>query len=83
MKKWPLLVFTLFIVFYSCQNNSSEKAQPDFLAKNIDTTVNPAEDFFDYAVGNWAKNTPIPEEESGWGIGQYGSGRNLYTATED
>jgi len=65
--KRPLLLLAGFaFVFAACNNETS---QPDFLAGNIDTTVNPADNFFDYAVGNWAKNTPIPEEESSWGIG--------------
>jgi putative endopeptidase len=64
-------LFLLFFISVACNNNSNtdKKSQPDFLAKNIDTTVNPADDFFDYAVGNWARNTPIPAEESAWGIG--------------
>jgi putative endopeptidase len=66
MKEASLILFGLVIVFSACKN---ETAQPDCLAKNIDSTVNPADDFFDYAVGTWAKNTPIPGEESSWGIG--------------
>ena len=69
MKRCLFLIVSFITLFISCKNDSSKDAQPDFLAKNIDTTVNPAEDFFDYGVGNWAKNTAIPEEESGWGIG--------------
>lgn len=66
--KSSFLLFPGFI-FLACNNNTDKKLQPDFLAKNIDTTVIPADDFFDYAVGNWAKNTPVPAEESAWGIG--------------
>ncbi|WP_018615185.1 M13 family metallopeptidase [Segetibacter koreensis] len=62
-------VFVLFPVFFACNHAVKENTQPDFLSKNIDTSVNPADDFFDYAVGNWAKNTPIPSEEGAWGIG--------------
>jgi putative endopeptidase len=69
MKYIPFLLLTSIIIFSSCKNNSNNKNQPDFLAKNIDTTVNPADDFFDYAVGNWVKHTDIPAEESSWGIG--------------
>ncbi len=57
------------MVVTACKTNSTSGNEPDFLAKNIDTTINPADDFFDYAVGNWAKNTPIPEAEASWGIG--------------
>jgi putative endopeptidase len=57
------------IVFASCKNNKVAKNQPDFLAKNIDSTVSPSNDFFEYAEGNWLKTTAIPAEESSWGIG--------------
>jgi putative endopeptidase len=69
MKYIPFLLITSIIIFSSYKNNWDNNNQPDFLAENIDTTVNPAEDFFDYAVGNWVKHTPIPAEESSWGIG--------------
>ncbi len=69
MKQTTFLFIVLAIFFTACKTNSTKDSQPDFLAKNIDTTVNPAEDFFDYAVGNWVKFTNIPEAESGWGIG--------------
>jgi putative endopeptidase len=46
-----------------------EAPQQDFLTANIDTTVSPKEDFFEFANGGWIKRTPIPPEESGWGLG--------------
>ncbi|WP_243041810.1 M13 family metallopeptidase [Dyella sedimenti] len=45
-------------------------AHPDVVASHVDTTVNPGDDFFDYANGAWLKSHPIPAEESQWGIGQ-------------
>lgn len=33
---------------------------------SIDKTVDPKDDFFMYANGNWIKNNPIPESESRW-----------------
>ena len=43
--------------------------KPDFLTANIDSSVNPADDFFLFANGGWLKKTPIPDVESGWGLG--------------
>jgi putative endopeptidase len=53
---------------YAC-NNTSTVAKTDLLAANADTTAKPGNDFFLYANGGWIKKTPIPESESGWGIG--------------
>src|SRR5690606_27469267 len=33
----------------------------------MDTSVSPGEDFFAYANGTWAKNTPIPADQSSYG----------------
>lgn len=42
----------------------------DILKDNIDPTVSPAEDFFQYANGGWLKKNEIPPSESSWGIAQ-------------
>jgi putative endopeptidase len=57
------------LVFLSACNHPAVESKPDFLASNVDTTVSPATDFFLYANGNWVKRTPVPAEESGWGLG--------------
>lgn len=51
------------------QSADTNKATPDAVAANVDSTVNPAQDFFDYANGGWIKRNPIPAEYSSWGIG--------------
>ncbi len=64
----------LSLLTLSCSNNESadrtkeSKAGPDILAANLDTTVNPAQDFFEYANGGWIKANPIPDEHKSWGI---------------
>jgi len=46
---------------------SRPTGKPDFLAANLDISVNPGDDFFEYANGGWLKRNPIPATESGWG----------------
>lgn len=55
------LLLTLSVVFAADQT--------DFLSANIDSTVSPKTDFFEYANGAWIRKTPIPASESAWGIG--------------
>ncbi len=41
----------------------------DILAAHLDRSVEPGQDFFEYANGGWLGRNPIPAAESGWGIG--------------
>lgn len=55
-------------VFVSCKSNKPADEGKDALASNIDSTVNPREDFFMFANGKWFKENPIPSSESSNGI---------------
>lgn len=67
------LKFGLFAIGFgllvACQRKNSEvKERTIFLDKaGIDTTVNPGDNFFEYANGKWMKATVIPDDQSGWG----------------
>ena len=59
--------------FQACSENESlikkdsgEKVV-GFELSNMDTTVNPREDFYNYAIGGWRKNNPIPNDQTRWG----------------
>jgi putative endopeptidase len=60
MKKTILLLFVLMTGYVYSQDY--------FLKENIDYNVNPTEDFFMFANGNFIKAHPIPPEEHTYGI---------------
>ena len=70
MKKF--ITFCLLLSLFTACKNDSKTTTPvkDVVASNIDTSVNPADDFFQFANGGWLKAHPIPESESSWGIGK-------------
>jgi len=58
-----------------CNNSSvvqgsrdSSASKKDVLATNMDTTVDPSQDFFMYANGGWIKGNPIPAAYGSWSI---------------
>ncbi len=54
----------------SMVKNSEDSAinKKDVLAKNMDSSASPSQDFYLYANGGWIKNNPIPAEYGSWGI---------------
>ena len=75
MKKIFLAITTVACIV-AC-NNKSSTPKPDVLAANIDSTVSPGADFFQYANGGWIKKNPIPDAYSSWGIGNLVNEENL------
>ena len=73
--------FVLCSGFFACNNpdktTTTNTAKADVLAVNMDTTVRPGDDFFDYANGGWVKQNPIPGEQSSWSIGHLVIEENL------
>ena len=71
MKKILLTTFLgLFFFVISNLTKAQSNAQQDALASHIDSTVNPGNDFFEFASGRWFKNHPIPPTEQYNGIFQ-------------
>jgi putative endopeptidase len=57
------------ILFTACKKTGKNYAANDPVFKNMDTTVKPGDDFFQYANGTWLKKNPIPPAYAAWGIG--------------
>lgn len=66
--KRTLIGLGLSLFAISCSQNT-DTGKRDIVFENLDTTVSPAQDFFQYAHGGWIKRTPIPDDQSSWGIG--------------
>lgn len=54
----------------------------DFLTVNIDASVPPGDDFFQYSNGAWFKRNPIPPTQSTWGVSD-AVREQLYTTLRD
>ncbi|MBL7717819.1 MAG: M13 family metallopeptidase [Flavipsychrobacter sp.] len=70
MMKWSCtLGLALLAGLQSCKPTTGQSPKEDVLIRNRDTTVSPADDFFEYANGGWIKSNPIPDDKTSWGIG--------------
>ena len=49
------------------KETQTKEVTPAIELSNMDTSINPAEDFFRYCNNNWLKNNPIPEEYTSYG----------------
>lgn len=77
MQKRLIYFLAIAVIAASCKENKSETAKGDILIEDMDTTVSPGTDFFEYANGGWIKKNPIPADQSSWGIGNLVIEENL------
>lgn len=68
-----VLLLSVLAFFIACKNekpNTAVLSIRDTISKNVNDSINPADDFFAFANGGWFKANPIPASESSWGIGK-------------
>ena len=67
-----LLLLTAF-AFVACKDEVKKEAEPELISgvitANMDTSVNPGDNFTAYVNGTWMKNTEIPADKSSYGVG--------------
>ena len=49
------------------KNISDLEKIPGIILENMDTSVDPKDNFYDYVNGNWVKTNTIPDDETRWG----------------
>ena len=67
----PVVAFAVVAVAPTACKEKTEVAVADtephgIILANMDTTVSPKDDFYNYVNGNWMKNNEIPDDETSW-----------------
>lgn len=71
MHQFAVISATSLVSLVSCKNQGTDMASnitvPGIVIENMDPSVNPKDDFYNYVNGSWSKNTKIPDDETRWG----------------
>ncbi len=68
--KAVLILAGIGMVLSSCKDDSKmakDEGPRGIILANMDTLVDPKDDFYNYVNGTWMKTTEIPDDRSSWG----------------
>ncbi len=72
MKKISLIIASTLFMLAACNQKTKDAAVNEeelpiaFDTHFIDSSQNPCDNFYSWAIGNWQKNNPVPSTESRW-----------------
>jgi putative endopeptidase len=66
--RFKIILFGLFLLSGFILNVYAGGGEKGFDINNLNKAVSPKENFYEFAVGNWVKNNPVPPDQSRWGM---------------
>lgn len=66
------LMASCLLLIVSCKTETKERSPqvekiPGIVLSNMDTSITPNQDFYNFVNGSWMKNTKIPDDRTTWG----------------
>ncbi|MBR9917523.1 M13 family metallopeptidase [bacterium] len=70
MKLNKIIILSLVLAACGSETEEKEKVKNEgpvaFDVSQIDSTIDPCDNFYKFAIGSWQKNNPVPSTESRW-----------------